>query len=325
MRATFQLLAATVSLAATLPRGLEAPVAQVTLQPPAAPGRETFADTLRAEHASLDLRLKDHMTSLPERRRVRFVDPDTGTLREEDITEGEKSLLVLANIQFMDITEEEDSDLQYSDAAAASTFPTQLAYVGKLEGLFSNISLDRMESRLRDFTSFRTRYYRSSEGRHSQAWLLKTIHDIVANGPDLGISVREFEHPWGQNSIILHIPRTAKSHSPDELVIVGAHQDSTNLLPFLNAPGADDDGSGTVTNLEALSLLIASGFRPVNSSVEFHWYSAEEGGMLGSQAIATRYQKDGRSVRAMLQEDMYGVLNTAVALLPDCSLSGRHS
>jgi len=38
--------------------------------------------------------------------------------------------------------------------------------------------------------------------------------------------------------------------------------------------GADDDGSGTVTILEAYRALLESDFRP-NRTVEFHWYSAE--------------------------------------------------
>ena len=38
--------------------------------------------------------------------------------------------------------------------------------------------------------------------------------------------------------------------------------------------GADDDGSGTVTILEAYRALLEADFRP-NRTVEFHWYSAE--------------------------------------------------
>ena len=38
--------------------------------------------------------------------------------------------------------------------------------------------------------------------------------------------------------------------------------------------GSDDDGSGTVTTLEAYRTLLASDFKP-NRTVEFHWYSAE--------------------------------------------------
>jgi hypothetical protein len=35
------------------------------------------------------------------------------------------------------------------------------------------------------------------------------------------------------------------------------------------------------------------------NTVEFHWYSAEEGGLLGSQAIFSAYEKQGRDVKAM--------------------------
>lgn len=83
--------------------------------------------------------------------------------------------------------------------------------------------------------------------------------------------------------------------------------------------GADDDGSGTMSILEAYRALIASGFRP-ERSVEFHWYSAEvcqalclrgalmrcrllpqEGGLLGSQVVAQAYENRDANVVAMSQ------------------------
>ena len=94
-------------------------------------------------------------------------------------------------------------------------------------------------------------------------------------------------------------------------MVIGAHQDSINLfLPsILSAPGADDDGSGTITILEALRVLLESEAiikGNASNTVEFHWYSAEEGGLLGSQAIFSAYEKEGRDVKAMLQQDMTG-------------------
>ena len=85
-----------------------------------------------------------------------------------------------------------------------------------------------------------------------------------------------------------------------------------------SSEGADDDGSGSVTILEAYRGLIKSDFRPVHA-VEFHWYSAEvgsskcsttaldfnaylkEGGLLGSQAVAKDYEAKGINVIAMSQ------------------------
>lgn len=73
---------------------------------------------------------------------------------------------------------------------------------------------------------------------------------------------------------------------------------------MLPAPGADDDCSGTVSILEAFRVLAESGYNPKNGPVEFHWYAAEEGGLLGSMAIA-RYKKDsGASIGAMMEFDM---------------------
>lgn len=71
------------------------------------------------------------------------------------------------------------------------------------------------------------------------------------------------------------------------------------------APGADDDGTGTVNLIESFRALLAADFKPT-TPVEFHWYSGEEGGLLGSQAIATRYKNDGVQVKAFMELDMTG-------------------
>lgn len=71
------------------------------------------------------------------------------------------------------------------------------------------------------------------------------------------------------------------------------------------APGADDDGTGTVNLIEAFRVLLVSGFRP-STPVEFHWYAAEEVGLLGSQAIASAYRSAGVDVKAFMELDMSG-------------------
>jgi leucyl aminopeptidase len=81
------------------------------------------------------------------------------------------------------------------------------------------------------------------------------------------------------------------------------------------APGGDDDGSGTMTILEVLRVLLGS--KEVlegksENTIEFHWYAAEEGGLLGSQAIWKEYEKEGRDVKAMLQQDMTGFIHLTV-------------
>lgn len=89
------------------------------------------------------------------------------------------------------------------------------------------------------------------------------------------------------------------------LVIFGAHLDSTGGSSSARAPGADDDGSGTVTLIESFRALVQNGFAPANS-FEWHWYAGEEGGLLGSSAVAANYADAGKSVRAFVQFDMTG-------------------
>jgi leucyl aminopeptidase len=88
-------------------------------------------------------------------------------------------------------------------------------------------------------------------------------------------------------------------------VIVGAHLDSTAGSTTARSPGADDNGSGSVTILEALRVITQSDFTPKNT-IEFHWYAGEEGGLLGSQAIFANYKSTQKTVLAMLNQDMTG-------------------
>jgi bacterial leucyl aminopeptidase len=187
-------------------------------------------------------------------------------------------------------------------------FPEKPVLQKDLKPMMEILSKLEMRNHLETFTGFYTRYFKSDFGAKSSKWLLETVNQtIVDAGADkYGASVIPFVHPWGQNSVIATFP--GKSN---KTIVIGAHQDSINLfLPdVLSAPGADDDGSGTVTILEAMRVLLTSkDFIKGNAenTVEFHWYSAEEGGLLGSQAIFSEYARVGRDVKAMLQQDMTG-------------------
>jgi leucyl aminopeptidase len=186
-------------------------------------------------------------------------------------------------------------------------FPEKPKLQKEVTPLLKDLSKSKMRKHLETFTGFHTRYYKSDYGRQSSEWLLGRVREIIKEaGAEKYVSAEPFSHPWGQNSIIATIPGKTNS-----TIVIGAHQDSINLwLPsVLPAPGADDDGSGTVTILEAFRVLLQSETvvkGEAENTVEFHWYSAEEGGLLGSQAIFSSYEKADRDVKAMLQQDMTG-------------------
>ncbi|KAF2019284.1 leucine aminopeptidase 1 [Aaosphaeria arxii CBS 175.79] len=231
------------------------------------------------------------------------------------ITEDQKWELRRAGINFFDITDTPHlGALNHEIGIQSVKFPSKTAHNETVRPLLKELKKNNMRKHLEKFTSFHTRYYKSEYGAQSSAWLLKQVQDTLkhAGAIDHGASVKAFPHPWGQNSIIATIP--GKSN---KTVVIGAHQDSINLfLPsLLAAPGADDDGSGTVTILEALRVLLKSEDivkGKADNTVEFHWYSAEEGGLLGSQAIFQSYEKDGKDVKAMLQQDMTGYVQKTI-------------
>ncbi|KAF8552247.1 Zn-dependent exopeptidase [Imleria badia] len=219
------------------------------------------------------------------------------------MTELEKIEAKAKGIKFFDVTDTPNLEAfarLRTQSAISYTPPRLHAQVTKV---IQTLSTAGPRENLEKFTSFRTRP--RSTGRQSQKWLLSKVNQVTDENasPSLlpYITIEEFEHEWGQNSIIARI--NGSSQTDDRIVILAAHQDSTAFWPFEPAPGADDDGSGTVTILESYRALLASGFVP-ERPVEFHWYSAEEGGLLGSQAVARAYAAQDLEVYAMSQFDM---------------------
>ena len=220
---------------------------------------------------------------------------ETAPFETRRVSELGKELMLLSGVRLMDVTD----NPPVANRTKEQTYPKKFRYESQLRSAFENVSDQGPRTHLQVLMSFFTRYYRSLTGRASQLWLLGKVNEIAA-GMRANFTVSEFEHSWEQNTVILRIQGT--NSSVRGTTIVGAHQDATGYLPFWRAPGADDDGSGTVTLLEALRALIASGWAP-ESNVEFHWYAAEEAGMLGSLAVAHNYYLTNADVHAMLQQD----------------------
>ncbi|KAF3767911.1 Zn-dependent exopeptidase [Cryphonectria parasitica EP155] len=228
------------------------------------------------------------------------------------VSEEEKWELRRNGQRFMDITDTQYLGASRLNAQSSVVFPAKVAFQDEVKPLLKNLSKTNMHDNLEKFTSFHTRYYKSDYGKQSSEWLLQQIKDIIHESGVESIYAEPFPHSWQQSSIIATIPGQTNS-----TVVVAAHQDSINLwLPsILAAPGADDDGSGTVTILEAFRVFLTSDAvqnGELENTVEFHWYSAEEGGLLGSQAIFADYERNGRDIKAMLQQDMTGFVQRTV-------------
>lgn len=220
-------------------------------------------------------------------------------------TEGEKLQLMREEVQFFDVTNVYDLEQRLATKEKVSVgkaaFPTP-SKQSEVEPLLNTISTSNMKNYLANLTSFNNRYYTSSTGLQASNWILNTVSDIAADRHD--VTVSKFSHRFQQFSIVAKIPG---SEASTPVTILGSHMDSINLSSPSSgrAPGADDDGTGSVNLIEAFRALIAADFKP-STPVEFHWYAAEEVGLLGSQDIADSYADDNIDVLAFMELDMSG-------------------
>ncbi|GMN13557.1 M28 family peptidase [Altererythrobacter sp. MTPC7] len=93
---------------------------------------------------------------------------------------------------------------------------------------------------------------------------------------------------------------------PDEVVIVQGHYDSRVTDPLNavdDAPGANDDGSGSVMILEAARILSQ---REYPSTIIYALLSGEEQGLYGAGILADWIAEQGMTVKAVLNNDMIG-------------------
>jgi hypothetical protein len=98
---------------------------------------------------------------------------------------------------------------------------------------------------------------------------------------------------------------------PRGLVLITAHLDSINLAggPSAAAPGADDNGSGSAGALEMARVLRG---RPWRHDLRVILFGGEEEGLHGSrQYVAASPAPERARIRAVVNLDMVGALNTA--------------
>ncbi|CAG8983260.1 hypothetical protein HYALB_00002696 [Hymenoscyphus albidus] len=260
----------------------------------------------------------------PDLRLIKTSEADPGTWVTEDQKIEE---YVAKNIGFIDITDitvyqnattlaklSTVEDVSLVQAVAVS-YPSSLTHQTQANTLINSLNTTGPKSWLKTLSDFYNRYYRSSYGTQAGTWLLGQLRTIA--GTNSAITVTTFAHSFSQPSIIVKVPGTSSN-----LVIVGAHYDSTGGSSTARGPGADDNGSGVVVLMEALRVIAAAKFAPKNT-LEFHFYAGEEGGLLGSSAVFANYASAGKTVLAMVAQDMAGYSPSGkVSVYNDYSDSG---
>ena len=104
-------------------------------------------------------------------------------------------------------------------------------------------------------------------------------------------------------NIIVVIPGSDPDLANEEILLT-AHLDSTSTgNPESNAPGADDNGSGVATLLEAARIFRGKTFK---HTIKIIFFTGEEQGLHGSRAYVSRYKQDLKKVIGVFNLDMFG-------------------
>jgi len=88
---------------------------------------------------------------------------------------------------------------------------------------------------------------------------------------------------------------------PNEIIVIGAHYDSTSQQPTTLAPGANDDGSGSAGVLHLAELFSSI---KTQRTIHFVVFSGEEQGLYGSQNYVKIAKSSGWNILNAICMDM---------------------
>lgn len=156
---------------------------------------------------------------------------------------------------------------------------------------FSNTSKDQ----------FPDRYANSNNGVKAATWLQNKIEVMAKenNRNDISIFTVATGTSYKQPSVVVKI---GESNEPG--IVIGGHMDTLDSRWEVK-PGADDDGSGSMTTMGVARTILSSDMR-FKKPIYIIWYSAEEEGCVGSGYVVKEFKKRNIAVDAVLHFDMTG-------------------
>ena len=118
----------------------------------------------------------------------------------------------------------------------------------------------------------------------------------------------------GRRANVVNVLGVLPGRDTMRVVVMGAHYDScicsasdtAALDATSDAPGADDDGSGSAAVLELARVVAARYPRGLDATVIFALYAGEERGLFGSTHLAQRLTREGKRVVAAMTDDIVG-------------------
>jgi len=180
--------------------------------------------------------------------------------------------------------------------------PYQIKYIDQTKPVVAKINPESIWLDLTTLSDFHNRNAQSDYGVEAVNWVKNQLTQAASDRKDVTFTFVPTED-YKQSSLVMKI---GESNEPG--IVIGAHIDTTTLWDPSSdnrEPGADDDGSGSVTILQAAKVLLSSHLT-FKKPIYFIWYAAEEEGLIGSQEVVRKFRKDNIPVSEVIQFDMTG-------------------
>ena len=123
------------------------------------------------------------------------------------------------------------------------------------------------------------------------------LYRMAENGQQPRVRVTAESEFQGEQPVFNTVAEIRGSEKPDEYVVLSAHFDSWD-----GASGATDNGTGTLTMLEAMRILKATYPNPKRTIVVGHW-GGEEQGLNGSRAFTEDHPAIVQKTHAFFNQD----------------------
>ncbi len=181
----------------------------------------------------------------------------------------------------------------------------------------TDVSAERLRADVETLVAFGTRHTLSEQDNPNRGigaavdWGAQTFREISAQCgnclevvlPETVVQGNRIPNPVRLRNAVAIQRGTER---PNEVVIVQGHIDSrvSDVMDFTSdAPGANDDGSGTALVIEAARLLSKQKYP---STIVYALLSGEEQGLYGGQLLADYAAQQGWTVKAVLNNDIVG-------------------
>ena len=168
-----------------------------------------------------------------------------------------------------------------------------------INDLVSEISLQVSEDNLRSLVQalqdFQTRHVSTPNCNAAGQFIYNYFQTL---GLDVRFQDVQYSAGAVSRNIIAELPGRVY---PEDVLIICGHYDSYSDRWTTLAPGADDNASGTAMTMEAARILT---LYPLDFTVRFIAFTAEEIGLFGSRAYSAEARAHGENIIAVINLDM---------------------